>query len=89
MKDFFGYDLLINKFLDKEISAQDFEKAYLDKYLDDKEPIDEDLFLILDWLFAEVDGFSHDKNVFPEDHVNEDQLRESAAKTLKDLCALK
>ena len=89
MRNLFGYDLLIKKFLDKEISAEDFEGAYLDKYLGDEDPLDEDLFLILDWLFAEVDAFSHDKDVFPDDYVDENQLRESAAKTLQELYAIK
>ncbi|PZQ48468.1 MAG: hypothetical protein DI551_01575 [Micavibrio aeruginosavorus] len=89
MKNLFGYDLLIEKFLRKEISAPEFEDAYLDKYLGDKDPIDENLFLILDWLFAEVDGFSNNKEVFPDDYVDENQLRESAAKTLEELRALK
>jgi hypothetical protein len=89
MKNLFGYDFLIEKFVKREISGGDFESLYLKKYLKDESPLDEELFKILDWLFAEVDGFSHDPTVFPDDYVSEDRLRESAEATLKKLRSLK
>lgn len=89
MQNLFGFDELIEKFVKKEISGDGFEEAYLEKFLEEKNPISEELFLSLDWLFAEIDGFSDDPELFPDSHVSEDQLRESAAKVLKEIRALK
>lgn len=88
MKNLYGFDVLIEQFVKNEISAEQFEDLYLKKYLTDKDPISEELFQILDWLFAEVDYFSNDPEHFPDHHRTADQLRESARKTLEKIRAL-
>jgi hypothetical protein len=84
----YDYASLIEKFLNREISVKEFERTYLDVYLADEVPISEELFDTLDWLFAEVDAYTDlplEPDDDPADHLNEDQLRKSAAKTLAEL----
>ena len=92
MKNLYGYDVLIERFLKNEITALQFQDQYLDKYFADRNPLGEELFFKLDWLFAEVECFTH-LPIGPEDDpdftINEDQLRHSAAKTLDEIRALK
>jgi hypothetical protein len=83
-----GYEILIGNFVDKKISAEEFEEAYLDKYLNDQNSMSEELFQILDWLFAEVDYFSNDPETFPNDYVTAEQLHETAYNSLQELHAL-
>ena len=92
MIDLFGYDLLIEDFLNRKISVAQFERFYIDKFLEGDEPMIEDLFLELDWLFAEVDAYTDmpiSEFPNPENYINEDQLRESAAKTLKEIRSMR
>ena len=87
-QELYGFDALIESFLNKEISVEKFERAYLDKYLEDEDPISEELFYILDRFFVDVDAYTDlpfEPGDDPEDHINEDQLRDSAAKTLQKL----
>lgn len=44
----YNYAALIEKFLSKEINAHDFERTFLDIYLEEKAPMSEDLFRTLD-----------------------------------------
>ena len=92
MANLFGYDDLIEDFLNHKISTSIFERMYIDKFLEGNEPMTEDLFLELDWLFAEVDAYTDipmSEFPNPENYINEDQLRESAAKTLREIRAMK
>lgn len=85
------YIKLITSFLNRSISLQEFETTYFDVFLSEKR-LGDTLFLPLDWLFAEVDAYIDDPTAFLEpDHnyINEEQLRESAAKTLAELQAIK
>ena len=87
-QELYGFDALIESFLNKEISVEKFERAYLDKYLEDEDPEDEQIFRQIEWLFFEVDAYTDlplEPGDDPEDHINEDQLRDSAAKTLQKL----
>lgn len=88
MAQIFDYINLIEKFLNREISVRDFERIYLNIYLKDDSPMSEEVFEALDWLFAEVQMFT-DQPLQPEDKpdhfINEDQLRDSARKTLIEL----
>ena len=81
----YGYDELIKSFLDRDISVEEFEESYFEKIREDKNPMSDELFHILDWLFAEIDYFSNDPETFPDDYITEDQLRDSAAQTLQKL----
>ena len=77
---------LIEKFLKKSITALDFEEQFL--ILWHKDISLEDAFEILDWLFFQVDAYTDlpiEPTDNPDDYINEDQLRESATKTLQEL----
>jgi hypothetical protein len=90
MVDLQGYDELIERFLNHEMTAEEFQAAYDDKYLNNSHSMNEELFKILDWLFAVNDSFTRDPELLKNDsYVNEEQLRESAAKTLHEIRALK
>lgn len=86
------YSNLISRFLRKEISVQEFEKIYLAKFKGETRDMSEYEFEALDWLFAKVDCYTDIQSLIdqkPEWHINEDQLRESAAKVLEELIGLK
>jgi hypothetical protein len=85
MVSLFGYDILIESFVSGKLSAEEFDIAYTKKFLSGEDHICEELFFELDWFFGEVDAFTHDENLFPQDHVDERRLRESASKVLIDI----
>lgn len=84
----FNYTNLIEEFLKKSISVSDFEKTYLEKFKQETGEMEEEEFLILDNLFAEVDAYTDDLKAVadePEYYIDENQLRASAEKTLEEL----
>lgn len=92
MKNLYGYDLLIEDFLNKKISAKEFRTSYFDKFKNEKNFLDDNFFDTLDWLFAEADGYTTNQELLakkPDFYIDEEQLRESAAKTLQEIRALK
>jgi hypothetical protein len=85
-----SYIQLIQSFLDQTISVQEFERSYIDKFLEEEIPLGE-LYEPLNWLFSEVDAYTDDPQAFiddPDDYITEEQLRVSAAKTLGEIKAL-
>lgn len=91
MQNLYGFDALIEKFVTNEISIEEFEGQYLKKYLEDEDPISEELFQILDYLFAEVNlytGYPLEPDDDPDWHISEAQLRQTATKTLEEIRAL-
>lgn len=54
------YMQLISKFINKEISAQEFECRYLHSFKNDKHKVNGEKFDILDRLFADVDAYEAD-----------------------------
>jgi hypothetical protein len=54
------YKQLISKFVDREISASEFEGRYLALFKSDKSKVNGEKFDILDRLFADVDAFEAD-----------------------------
>lgn len=88
MHPFYDYIGLIEKFLNREITVQEFEKTFNDAYRAEKLPMSDELFDCLDWLFAEIDDYTDlpmEPEDDPDDYRTEEQLRESAAKTLNEL----
>ncbi len=91
MIESYGYDVLIEKFLKREIAVLEFESAYLDLFKNGDSNFTEEFFSIVEWLFFEVDAYTDlplREGDDPDDYINEDQLRESAAKTLQKLKSL-
>lgn len=86
------YINIIDRFLTKSVSALEFEKKFLDLWHANADFLREDIYDSIESLFYSVDQFTHlpltsDDN--PEDYINENQLRESAEKILKELHSLK
>ncbi len=88
MSKLYDYGTLIERFLNREISVQEFERTYIDEYLAEKGPMSDEVFNSLDWLFFKVDEFT-DLPMEPEDdpdeYITEDQLRTCAAETLEEI----
>jgi hypothetical protein len=86
MRELFGYDTLIEQFLNHEITVAQFERAYLDKYLNHSGFLEEELFQILDELFYFVHVYTElpiDEGEDPEEYVDEKRLRSESARLLK------
>ena len=91
MIELYGYDKLIESFLENKISTEEFETSYRKKFLKENNDLTEDAFLLLDELFVYVYGYTKDielLKLYPDSHFTEEQLCESAAKTLQELRAL-
>ena len=54
------YKPLISKFINKEISASEFESCYIALFKRDKSKVGGEKFDILDRLFADVDAYEAD-----------------------------
>lgn len=78
---------LISRFINEEVAVDEFETKYIALHQNGEEitgSAGEALF----WLFTEVDAYTNDEEAVreePEYFINEDQLRESARKTLAEL----
>lgn len=84
----YDYEGLIEQFISKEIDVYEFERVYLEKFLEEKVPIGGEKFDLLDWLFAEIDAFTDDEEAVrnqPKEYINEEQLRKSATEVLEKL----
>ncbi len=82
---------LIEKFLTKSITTLDFEKQFLILWNNDINYLEHSAYGPVESLFFSVDKFTDlplGPEDDPDDFINEDQLRESAAKTLQELRAL-
>ncbi|WP_170304351.1 colicin immunity domain-containing protein [Duganella radicis] len=62
--DKFSY--LIGLFLRQQLSAQEFSGTFINQFLDEKEPLPEPLFLLLDELFGDADSFTTDQGLLAE-----------------------
>ena len=54
------YGLLLHRFLAGALSAEDFQRAYLERFKNESRELDDSLFEILDELFGDVDAFCAD-----------------------------
>jgi hypothetical protein len=82
------YGALIDRFLNGEMSAQEFRSAYLDRFKKEERMLDESLFELLQGLFGDVDVFSTDLALLeqePELYIDETALRQKAKQALKRL----
>lgn len=84
----FNYKSLIQSFINHKISVNDFRKTYFQKFKNEDGYLSDDLFLHLDWLFAEIDAYTDlplGPGDNPADNISEEQLRVSAKKVLQDI----
>jgi len=81
------YVTLIRRFLDHRMSAEDFERQYLNLFKNETAWMTIAEFSPLERLFIAVDAFCPDPTLRSEDDLDEDQLREAAQSTLTALIA--
>ena len=79
---------LVESFLRGDIDVGKFERAYLDGFSAQRDPLPEAQFLILDRLFAEVDAYTPDPDLRDRWHIDEDELRRQCRIALERLAQL-
>lgn len=80
-----SYIHLIKSFLTGDLTALDFESKYLDTFKSDPTLRPQEVFLVLDKLFGDVDAFCAEPNLRDEDDLDEDQLRQYSVDALQKL----
>lgn len=91
MNETAGYKLLIDEFLDRSISAEDFQARYLDMFKNDDSEPEEAVYLLLDALFGDLDCYTTDPVLLqemPDFYLNEEGLRRAVAEKSQRLEAL-
>jgi hypothetical protein len=80
------YAELISRFVDGQISAPEFETAYLTLFKNDKDQVPGREFNILDGLFADVDDYTADPELRERaGGMDDEQLRSSAREAYRKL----
>jgi len=86
------YIKIIEDFLQNRIDVFEFEKIYWDKFMNDKNFLDK-YYEPLNRLLTDIDEFEPDEELRGDDTVgdslSEEDLRECAKKTLKQIILLK
>lgn len=89
------YGLLFNCFLSGASSAEDFQRAYIERFKNESRELDDALFEILDELFGDVDAFCADPALLaelratkPGFYLDEKALRDKVAQTSQRLARL-
>lgn len=90
MKIFKDYEYLIQQFLEKKITLSEFQKLYFDKFKSENREMCESIFLILDGLFADLDGVTSDEDLLKNSndfsfYIDETTLRQRAQSALRKL----
>lgn len=89
---------LIKRFLRGEISGAELQTRYLNRFQGESRPMSEDMFRLLDTIFAEIEAFEADEELLeglrkeeprPGWYFGEDQLRERLQERAKQLNKLK
>lgn len=73
------YKNLLLDFLDKKISSDSFQEKYIDKFKSEEREIPENLYEILEDIFAICDSFTKDDHLIKEYgnyYLNEDEFME-------------
>jgi hypothetical protein len=81
------YKKLVNQFLNRRLTAEEFQKAYLTKFKQEKDGMDTKLFSILQGLFEDLDAYSPLWSEEDESSIRltERNLRVAASEALKQL----
>lgn len=81
------YLALVERFLDGTITAEEFEKAFLNSFKAEPASLDNELYKILDKLFGAVDSYWHECEPGSETafEISEDALREASSSALVQL----
>lgn len=73
------YPDLLEKFLAGDLSAQQFQKLYLEKFKREQRRVGDELYDLLQEAFGDVDSFTTDADLIKQDpdfYLNEQRLRE-------------
>lgn len=76
---------LISSFVKGEITTTDFESKYLALFKNDPALGPDEVFLVLNKLFTDVDAFCDNPDLRDEDDLNEEQLRQCSVDALEKL----
>ena len=82
------YIELLMSFLHNGLSALDFERTYLEFYLNDTTEWSETEFAVLDELFGDVDAFCADAKLRDHNDLDEEQLRRKCQMALEKLLTI-
>lgn len=74
------YQRLIHEFISGSVSAAEFERRYLDLFKSDDSIREENIFLVLDRLFSDVDVFCSDPAIRGKNDLDEQGLLDAAVK---------
>lgn len=80
------YKVLINSFLERKITADEFQAKYLSIFKKEEGELTEHEFNELDGLFADVDSFCSDPDLFESGDLDEPMLRTQAKIVFQRLC---
>jgi len=83
-----GYRNLIERFLEGEISAQQFKRRYLTAFRNEPGGMPAEEFDVLAELYCLIDCYWPCTEDEPEEETPEEELRAEAARTLRRLAAL-
>ena len=76
------YEHLIGQFVNREISAEEFEATFLNRFKNEQRQFSEEAFKALDKLFGDVDMFCADDDLRDDDDLDEAELRQACERTL-------
>ena len=79
------YIQLMTQFTTGRITAAEFEFSYLEKFKNEKESFPEDVYDALNNLFLDVDTYCDDPALRDDEDIDDEGLRASVIKTLKEL----
>ena len=82
------YKALIESFVRGKITAKEFEVAFLRMFKNERDPLPEEMFLVLDVLFSDVDAFCSDPGLRDFEDLDEQQLLHRADLALDELNSL-
>ncbi|WP_350023736.1 colicin immunity domain-containing protein [Pseudomonas protegens] len=60
------YKFIIQRYLNDELSSLEFQALYIYKFKNEGRLLDENLFLLLDELFGDVDAYTEDESLLIE-----------------------
>lgn len=79
------YKVLLNQFVDREVSAPQFEAAFLEMFKNEPSIFPEDIYEILNNLFIDVDAYCEDESLRDDNDLDDEGLLASAKIALDKL----
>ena len=79
------YLSIIQQFTEGELSAADFSIRYMDEFIEEDSDFSEEVYIILQTLFAEAEAYCENPELRDERDINEAELMEVALDTEEKL----